>query len=94
MQEDRDINYYIDHVFRKMDLGDFATEIEVERAYRSLVGPLISRLTLNVSYRNGTLVLRLQGASLKNELRLRRESLRLCINQSLGREVVKRIVLQ
>ena len=93
MQEDRTLDYYIDIALRRMDMGDYATEVEVDRAYRRVVGDLISRLTLGVYYSKGVLRLRLNSAGLKNELLIRRHSLQDKLNADLGRNVIKKIVL-
>ena len=58
MQPDRPLDYYIDRLFKQLDKAEFATEMEVQRAYRLLAGDLIYKLTPTITYRNGTLRLR------------------------------------
>ena len=45
MQPDRTLDYYLQGALRRLDHGDFADELRVERVYRQLAGDLISRLT-------------------------------------------------
>ena len=94
MQEDRTVDYFMERFFRRYELTDTASEMRVERIYRALVGDTISRLTIKLAYKNGTLRLRLASAALRQELSFRRESLRHAINDQLGSEEVKKITIQ
>ena len=49
MQPDRTLNYYLQVALHRLDHGDFADELRVERVYRQLAGDFISRLTSSVS---------------------------------------------
>lgn len=93
MQEDRPLDYYIKRLFNQLDHGEFATEIEVQRAYRLLAGDLIYKLTTTCTFRNGTLRLRYAAAALRHEMTMRRESLKDKLNGELGGNVVKKIVI-
>lgn len=93
MQPDRPLDYYIDRLFQQLDHGEFATEMEVQRSYRYLVGDLIYKLTTLCTFRNGTLRLRYAAAALRFEMVSRRESMRQRLNKELGGEVVKKIVV-
>ena len=91
--EDRTADYYIQRMLRQWDMADFASEIEVDRVYRQLVGDFISRLTQRVSFKKGTLRLKFMTAALRHEMTMRRESLQDRINGQLGGDVVKKIVI-
>lgn len=93
MQEDRTVDYYMQRFFRRYELDEFASQMQVERVYRALVGDFISRLTTSISFSKGTLRLRLLSAALRQELTMRREGLRQRINDELGAEVVKKITM-
>lgn len=77
--------------FRRLDMDDTVTEIEVRRQYNILVGDLISRLTWSLSFKDGILTARLASAALRQELFYRRNSLLEKINDNLGRNAVKEI---
>ncbi len=94
MQPDRTLNYYLQVALRRLDLGEVADEMRVERYYRQTVGDLISRLTSSVHYTHGTLYLRLLSAPLRHELIMRREGLRTRLNDLLGAEAVKEIIIR
>ena len=94
MQPDRTIDFYLQQALRRLDHGDFADEMRVERVYRQLAGDLISRPTMSVQFSNGILNLRLASAALRHNMYMRRESLRARINDHLGAEVVKKIIVR
>ena len=94
MQPDRTLDYYLQSALRRLDHGEFADELRVERVYRQLAGDLISRLTSSVQFSHGVLSLRLSSAALRHEMMMRRESLRQRINDHLGAEVVKTIYIR
>lgn len=93
MQDDRTVDYYMQRFFHRYELDEFASQLQVERVYRALAGDLISRLTTSISFSGGTLRLRLLSAALRHELTLRREALRQRINQELGGDIVKHIMV-
>lgn len=91
--EDRTADYYIQRMLRQWDMADYASEIEVERVYRQLAGDLICRLTQRISFKKGTLRLKYAAAALRQEMIFRRESLQQKMNEELGGNVVKKIVI-
>lgn len=92
--EDRTVDFYLKRLFRQLEMGEFATTVEVEHAYRQTVGDRISGYTQSLRYKNGTLRVRMiPAAALRQEMTWRRESLRTKINEHLGGEVVKRIMI-
>ncbi len=91
--EDRTADYYIHRMLRQWDMGSLATEIDVERVYRRLAGDLITRLTQSIKFKDGTLRLRYAAAALRQEMTFRRDSLMHRMNEELGAEVIKKIVI-
>lgn len=78
--------------YHRLDMDDTATEMEVKRAYTVVVGNFINRLTWSTKFENGTLTVSLSSAALRQELFNRRTSLADKINETLGRNAVKKIV--
>lgn len=93
MQPDRPLNYYMQKLFRQLDMGEFASEMEVQKTYRYLAGDLIYKLTTLCAYRDGTLRLRFAAAALRQEMTWRRETLRQRMNDELKGNVIKKIVI-
>ena len=79
--------------YHRLDMDEWATEVEVRTAYKAVVGDWLSKLTLAAKYDKGTLTLRLASAALKQELFYRRSSLAERINDTLGRQAVHKIVI-
>lgn len=93
MQPDRTLDYYMKRLFSQLEMGEFASELEVRRVYAGLVGDLIASLTTLCTYRNGTLCLRFAAAAAKHEIAMRRDGLKDKINDELKGNVVKKIVI-
>ena len=93
MQPDRPLNYYMERLFHQLDMGEFASEMEVQRTYRYLAGELIYKLTTLCTYRDGTLKLRFAAAALRQEMTWRKEKLRQRMNDELKGNVIKKIMI-
>ncbi len=93
MQEDRTLEYYMQRFMQRYELGEVASQMKVERVYRALVGDLIARLTTSIVFSHGTLRVRVLAAALRCELGMRREQLRQRMNDELGYDMVKKIVV-
>lgn len=78
--------------YHQLDMDDTATEMEVKRAYTLVVGDFINRLTWKTRFAEGTLTVELASAALKQELFNRRTSLTQKINDTIGRNAVKKII--
>lgn len=94
MQPDRTLNYYLNLALRRLELGEVADEARIEKAYRQLAGDFLSRLTPSILFSSGTLTLRVMSAALRQELFLRREHLRQRMNDQLGSEVIRQIIIR
>ncbi len=81
----------LQQAFRRLDMGEAVTEIEVRRAYKSIVGDLISRLTWDLAFKDGILTARVASAALRQEMFYRRTSLADKLNETLGTNTVKEI---
>lgn len=79
-------------IYNKCDLSDKVNEMDVIKAYYSIAGNLISKLTKEIKVRDKTLYLRISSAALKNELAYKRSDLILRINSELNRDAVNNIV--
>jgi len=73
------------------------SEYDQQRAlllWPEIVGPGINRYTTSRTISNGVMTITLCSASLRNELMFNRELLVKRINEALGRDVVKDIILR
>ena len=82
----------IRQVVEECDLTDQVNEMDVVKTYKSVVGDLISKLTLDIKLNDKTLYLKLSSAALKNELMYKKTDLLVRINSELNRDAVNNIV--
>lgn len=68
-------------------------KIHVEEAWRKLMGAGVSSYTNEVKLQNGTLIIRLNSSVLREELSYGKEKIIRMINEEMGEEVIKRLML-
>lgn len=85
----------IDAALRRYNFDGSITRGQVEQAYRDVVGQFIVQLTRSVQYdpMSHTLRVTLSVPALKNELTYKVTDLINAINQKLGHEEVKKLLL-
>ncbi|MGV3460152.1 MAG: DUF721 domain-containing protein [Flavobacterium sp.] len=68
--------------------------VNVRDAWKNLMGPGVNNYTGEIMLKNGTLYVQLTSAVLREELSYGRAKIVTMINEELGREVVKEVVLR
>ena len=68
-------------------------KIHIEEAWNKLMGPGIASYTNEVKLQNGTLIIRLNSSVLREELSYGKEKILTMINEEMGEEAVKKIML-
>lgn len=69
-------------------------QIDVEHAWMTLLGNGVKSYTRRVTFKNGILYAELTSAVLREELSYGKSKIISMINEELGREVVKDVVLR
>lgn len=69
-------------------------EVSVGDAWKSLMGNGVNTYTRGVMFKNGTLYVELTSAVLREEMSYGKDKIIRMINEELGREVVKEVVLR
>ena len=69
-------------------------QVSVKDAWKSLMGNGVNSYTRNVVLKGGTLYVELTSAVLREELAYGKDKIIRMINEELGREVVKEVVLR
>jgi hypothetical protein len=77
----------------KKKLNDGLNQIEVKRAWAEQMGPAIEKHTLKTHLKKDTLFVRLDSAVLREELSYGKTKIINNLNESLGQELIKKIVL-
>ena len=69
-------------------------EIRVAREWDKIVGPTIARNTDDISLKDGVLTLKFRSAIVRNEISMRKTALQKLLNDAVGGEVVKSIIIR
>lgn len=94
MSEEKPLKKTIDKLLRAYGYQDQLDELEIIKVYEDLVGHLFANHTQKIGFKNKILYIKLDSASLKQELNYVKEGLVEKINRSLGRKVVEKIVIK
>ncbi len=81
----------LDKSLKRLDLSPRLDEYGVWPIWNDIVGATIARNAQPEKIRNGTLFVKVSGATWMQELQYMKEMISQKLNQSLGREVVKNI---
>ena len=94
MSEEKPLKKTIDQLLRAYGYQDQLDELELIKIYENLVGQMFVNHTQKIGFKNKILYVKLDSASLKQELSYVKEGLVEKINRELGRRVVDKIVIK
>ena len=89
----RHIGAIIDEVVERSGLTDTLNDQRAAAIWIDVVGPAINRYTSRRFVDHGTMHVYLTSAPLKNELQFVKERLVAALNNALGAEIVKEIII-
>ncbi|MEQ3661459.1 MAG: DUF721 domain-containing protein [Flavobacterium sp.] len=92
--EEQSIQDVLKNFISHNKLQDGIDKIEVKEVWFSLMGNGVANYTEEVELRKDTLYVKLTSAVLREELMFGREKIIKLINQEIGKEVVKTLVLR
>ncbi|MAW94573.1 MULTISPECIES: DUF721 domain-containing protein [unclassified Leeuwenhoekiella] len=69
-------------------------KVDVAEAWREVMGPAISKYTTQVKLDGDRLMVQLSSSVLREELSYGKEKIRTNLNEQLGREIIKKVVLR
>jgi len=84
----------LNEIIKSNKLESGLNQISVTDAWKNLMGNGVNNYTRNVTLRNGTLYVELTSAVLREELSYGKDKIIKMINEELGKEVVKDVVLR
>ena len=93
-KKDSPLKKPIDQLLRAYGYQDQLDEIELIKIYEALVGKVFANHTQKIGFKNKILYVKLDSASLKQELDYVKEGLVEKINRQIGRRVVDKIVIR
>jgi predicted nucleic acid-binding Zn ribbon protein len=69
-------------------------EIRVTQEWDKIVGPMIARNTTDIFLKDGVLTVKFRSAIIRNEISMRKSSLQKLLNDAVGGDVVKEIIVK
>jgi len=84
----------IDQLLRAYGYQDQLDELELVKIYEDLVGEIFANHTQKIGFKDKKLYVKLDSASLKQELSYVKEGLVEKINRKMGRRVVEQIIIK
>lgn len=76
----------------KLDSG--MDKVDVEQAWKNLMGNGVNNYTEEVLLKNTTLYVKLSSAVLRNELSYGKDKIIKMINEEMGKEIIKNLILR
>ena len=73
--------------------SDYLDEMKAINSWPKVVGPFIATHTIDLSIKNGVLYVRVDSDALRSELSYSKSLLMKNLNEMVGREILKEIVL-
>lgn len=69
-------------------------KVDVAEAWRDVMGPAIAKYTTQIKLDGDRLMVQLSSSVLREELSYGKEKIRTNLNEQLGREIIKKVVLR
>lgn len=81
-------------MLQEYHLGTQLNEMRVKSLWAELMGKTISAYTAQIAVRKGVLYLQILSAPLKHELSFAKDKIRALLNERLGEEFIKEVVIR
>ena len=92
--EHRTISEVLKDFVSENRLEDGLDKIDARDAWRKLMGNGVNNYTTNITLRNDTLHVSLSSAVLRQELSYGKEKIIRMLNESLGKDLIKNLILR
>lgn len=79
---------------RSMNMEKKLKELDVVASWESVLGKTIAQYTRNIRLANKILYVEISSSVVKNELVMRRETIKLRLNEEAGEEMVEKIIFR
>lgn len=81
------------HFIKANNLESGFQKINVEEEWVKLMGPGVKSYTEKISLKGGTLIVKISSAALRTELSYGKEKILTMMNEALGEELIKKVIL-
>ncbi|MFD2828187.1 DUF721 domain-containing protein [Leeuwenhoekiella polynyae] len=69
-------------------------KVDVAEAWRDVMGPAIAKYTTQIKLDGDRLIIQLSSSVLREELSYGKEKIQRNLNEELGREIIKKVILR
>jgi len=83
-----------DEMIREMKIGDKMLELNIKKIWFEQMQGIIAKNTKNIFFRENNLYITIESSVLKQELFMAREKICQIINEKLGKNVIKEVVIR
>lgn len=88
------INQTIDAFINQQKIRKNYYEISVRNAWKDLMGEMVNDYTTSIKISKEKLILEFSSAPLKHEISFQKEQLIRLLNEKLGKELIKEVVIR
>ncbi len=93
-REEQPLRLLINQMLRSYGYGKQLDEIGLIKSWDEVVGPMISKHTKDLSFKDGKLIVTIDSAPLRQELSFSKSKLMLKLNEHAGKTLVNTIVFR
>lgn len=91
---EQSISEVIKQIFANPKISNKLDEVQLVNIWEELMGKTIARHTEKITLKNGKLTLKLDSAVLKEELSYSKQKVKEVLNEALGKESIKEVVIR
>lgn len=92
--ESNPISDLMKHFIKANNLEKGFQKISIEEEWTKLMGPGVKSYTDKITLKGGTLIVNISSAALRTELDYGKEKILKMMNEALGEELIKKVVLR
>ena len=92
--EPQSISEVLEELIDQKNIKQGITKVRVEQAWKTTMGVSVSQYTQEVKFRGSTLFVNLNSAPLREELSYGKEKILRHLNETLGAEIISKLVLR
>ncbi len=88
------LNTTLDAFINQQKIKKSYYEISIRKAWRELMGELVDEYTTSIKISKEKLILEFSSAPLKNEVSFQKDQVIRLLNEKLGKEIIKEVVIR
>jgi predicted nucleic acid-binding Zn ribbon protein len=93
-KNEQSLKEVLKQIIRLYGLEKRYEQTEIGQIWNEMLGPSVARMTRSVKFEKGTLTVYLESSLIKQELNMHRSKLARSLNEAIGKELVKEVILR